>query len=84
MSDESSEKPAKNWLEEWWDERIDAERAAHNETNEERGYLALTGLASGGPTIHPWSAVAGAREKLQRRIDLPTLRYSVYKALGVA
>lgn len=69
-----------SWVDDWWEDR----RKAPVIEAVDKGYLALQGTATGQPTIHPWSAVAGARERLQGVFDLPNLRYQVYHFWGLA
>lgn len=73
-----------SFLDQWWEERR-AELKAEREALERREPVvpATYGTATGEPTVAPWSAVAGAVNRIKPVIDLNKLKASVFKALGV-
>ena len=67
-----------SWLDDAWNEmRAPPEYA-------DPGYPAYYGTATREPTFAPWSAVMGARERIQRVFNLPSLRANVHQLMGVA
>lgn len=73
-----------SFIDEWWAERRNALKMARYEAElADAGIPAWYTTATGEPTHHPWSAVAGARDRLPALINLDKLHRRVYKLLGV-
>lgn len=69
-----------DWVGDLWAEM----RKPEVPEEDDPGVPAYYGTATGEPTIHMWSAVAGARERLQKTFDLNNLKASVFRALVAA
>lgn len=73
------------WLDDWWGSRIsypDGERfAGHEELDPpDPGMPAQYGTGLGEPTVHPWSAVMGALDRLPTIVNLRLLEQSAKEA----
>lgn len=71
------------WLDQWVAERNAELRTARLEREaEDPGVPLQYGTATGVPTFHPWSAVAGARVRLPRVFNLDKLHRRVLELMG--
>lgn len=76
------ESPA--FLDDWWQQVRDNEKLQRLEAlQEDPGYPALHGTATGGQTVHPWSAVMGARERIPKLIAWPNVIRRLAQLFGV-
>lgn len=72
------------FLVDWWAEVREAEKVARLQAQQEDpGYPAMHGTCTGEQTVHPWSAVMGARERIPKLIAWPNVLRQVAIWMGV-